>query len=111
MKTSATLKKWNVDNKLDKDGNPDLRISVVVELPFQVHLATSLAQITTGDVLQFGLEKYQMEMDLERTEPDLSEVENEDEAQTQLLLTDGEYEEVGEGDGEQEEPPLTEAAG
>lgn len=118
MKTSGTLKKWNVENKLDRDGNPDPRITVTVEIPFQVHLATSLAQITTGDVLSFGLEKYQMDMDFPGKEPDLEETDCQEEEQQQLLLTEGgiedaETEEIEEESQEDEtdEQPLEEATG
>jgi hypothetical protein len=88
MKTIGNLKKYVVDNKLDKDGCADPRITLTLDVKFQVHIIRALADLTSGDVLNIKIERVQMDMN--EVNADVTE-ETPDEGPR--LLTDG-YEEL-----------------
>ncbi len=62
MNTPGYLKKWLVDNKLDRDGMPDPKLVITIEIQFQERFAVDLASMTTGNSVQVALERIQMEM-------------------------------------------------
>jgi len=64
MRTNARMKKFIVDNRLDKEGNPDPTIQIQVEIRFREHLARELANLTTGDQISLQMDPIQGELDL-----------------------------------------------
>lgn len=59
MITHARMKKFTVDNKVDKDGCPDPIIQLQVEMSFQESVARDLASMTNGQMLVLALDPLQ----------------------------------------------------
>jgi len=64
MKVHGRLKKWMVDNKLDKEGDPQPVLTMSFEVPFKPHQATSLGKLTNGDAIEIEILKSQLELDV-----------------------------------------------
>jgi len=58
------MKKFVVDNRVDKDGNPDPIIQIQIEMRFREDLARDLARMTSGDQICLQMDPVQHELDL-----------------------------------------------
>lgn len=56
------LRKWLVDNKIDKDGAPDRKIVITLEVHFSKDTTNELSELTDEDVLVVDLKKQQLSM-------------------------------------------------
>lgn len=65
MITHARMKKFIVDNRIDKEGRPDPIIQLQVEMRFQEHLARELAHMTNGELVVLTMEPQQTEIGYE----------------------------------------------
>ncbi len=72
MITHARMKKFVVDNRIDKDGHPDPFIQLQVEMVFSESIARELAHMTTGEQILLSMEAVQREMDLDGDQGQLS---------------------------------------
>jgi len=57
--THARMKKFTVDNRVDKEGRPDPIIQLQVEMSFQEGVARDLASMTNGQMLVLALDPLQ----------------------------------------------------
>lgn len=67
MQTFARMKKFVVDNRIDKEGRPDPIIQIQVEMVFGEHLARELAHMTNGEQILLSMEPRQREIEFEAT--------------------------------------------
>ena len=109
MQAHGTLKKWVVDNKLDKDHCPDPKITMTIEIPFHAYRAKALADLTCGDTLNFKVEKTQMGVPYNPVGGEVDPEEPTDPL-APLLLNDSPDEAEAETEGGEPEEPLDQAA-
>jgi len=64
MNTIARMKKFVVDNRVDKEGFPEPIIQLQVEMRFHENLAVALASMTNGKQIALSIEPMQPELSL-----------------------------------------------
>ncbi len=105
MHTFARMKKFIVDNRIDKEGRPDPIIQLQVEMCFREHLARELAGMTNGEQIVLTMEPNQKTIPFEQADGgDAEEAPRENPGQLLLLpagdVADADAEEVDDGVGD-----------
>lgn len=59
MKSAGSLKKYSIENRIDKDGDSDPRLVVTVEFKFSEQAVVSLAALTDGSQVYVTIEDLQ----------------------------------------------------
>lgn len=63
MKTHVRLKKYVVDNRIDKDGDPQPFISMQIDVQFSESIARDLAGMVDGELVEMSLEPIQQKLE------------------------------------------------
>lgn len=86
MHTFARMKKFIVDNRIDKEGRPDPIIQLQVEMVFRENLARELAGMTNGEQIVLTMEPNQKTIPFEPADGDATRGEAAPQANPNQLL-------------------------
>lgn len=63
MKSAVRLKKYVVDNRIDKDGEPQPFIALQIDVQFSEAIARELAGMIDGELVEMSLEPIQQKLE------------------------------------------------
>lgn len=69
MRSAGTLKKFLIENRVDKEGSPDPRLIVTLDFRFTEEKCAALAHCTGGSQVMVDIEELQPELFKDRGSP------------------------------------------
>ena len=63
MKTNVRLKKYTVDNRIDKDGDSQPFIALQIDVQFTESIARELATMIDGELIEMSLVPIQQKLE------------------------------------------------